>query len=535
MKSLKIALLMCPVVLLLLFWPAFALPTAEVPAATDDDAKAELMAEMPVQILIVTNEDLSESWGDFADWKTRTGRVTKVVTTESIADEFEGEDLQQKIRQCCLKHIDERGTEFVILGGDSAGKKGIVPDRDTDHSDFEMLPYANIPTDIYYISEKDWDANDDGVYGKFEDDLEAIEYTNPKASIGRIPVRTADDVEAYTEKMIAYESKYPVGRFAHRMVYTCPEKSAYPKLKTSFETLCENWSDGDVSRFFGNTTPWDDQKKGDYDLTAENWTKLINDRGAAKMHMHGHGILPRWILENRSSVDHSIVSKLDNKNAYPIITTVSCLTGQFDDREDPSIAESMLRKRGGGAIAVLAPSRQGIPVMMDPPNDYRLMMTQGKMDGTTDSYTRFWVNAMTGSKTIGEAFRKVKVEMTDNARKNQGFHMIQCELNLLGDPTLDPRPQAPQNFEDGSVRVRDGKIFAGGFKGAKVCVSNGKDFYRIVDANRKYTPIDLEEHTGTFSVAAFAPGFNIWFQKEVKVAPPKKVDKKEDDKKEDDE
>ena len=469
------------------------------------------------EVLIVTSSELAESWQDFADWKTKTGRPTKIVSTDHIEKEFEGDDVQQKIRLCCLKHIAEAGTRFVILGGDSEGDAGHVPDRDTDHSECKMLPYDNIPTDLYYVSEKDWDANDDGVYGSFEEDMESVTYANPGACIGRIPVRTVEDVKAYTEKVVAYESKYPVGHFANHMIYTCPEKSAYPKLATSSKQLSENWENGTVTKFYGNETPWDDQEKGDHDLNSVNWTEMINRRSAAKIHMHGHGILRLWVLEGNSKVTKSTVADLENKNAYPIITTVSCLTGQFDNRKDPSITEAMLRRPNGGAIAILAPSREGVPFMLNPRKDLRLMMSEGKMDGTTTAYTKFWISALKDRMTIGEAFKQVKMDMESLARKNDGFHMLQCELNLLGDPTLDPRPEPPTNFK-GRVRVKSGNIIASGFAGATLCVWNGSDHYEILKAGEgRATEIDLKERVGTYSVAAFGSGFNTWVKEDIEV------------------
>ena len=469
-------------------------------------------------ILIVTSDELADAWKPFADWKTKTGRPAKIVSTDQIEKDFEGTDIQEKIRQCCLKHIDEMSTRFVIIGGDSEGKSGgHVPDRDTDHSKCRMLPYDNIPTDLYFLSKTNWDANDDGVYGSYEDDMEAVTYTNPKACIGRIPVRTTEDVAAYTDKVIAYESEYPVGRFAQRMVYTCPEKNAYPKLETSYEEVTSNWPKGRVDQFFGSRTPWDDKRSGDYDLTPENFTKMINDRDAAKIHIHGHGILPMWVLEKHSKVTASTVAKLENKNAYPIITTVSCLTGQYDDKKDPCITESMIRQPEGGAIAVLAPSREGVPFMLDPANDFRLMVTEGKMDGTTTAYTKFWINALTKNETIGEAFKQVKMEMESDARGDIGFHMLQCELNLLGDPTLDPRPNPPMSFR-GRAREKNGNIIARGFAGATLCIWDGEDYYKIVKAAEgNSTTINLDGHTGTFPAAAYGAGYNTWHKNGIKI------------------
>lgn len=429
-------------------------------------------------ILLITSEELADSWTEFAQWKTKTGRPTKIVTVSQIEDSFDGNDKQAKIRQCCLDHIDSQNTRWVILGGDSRGRKGgHVTDRDTHHADF--FKYKNLPTDIYYISPTDWDANDDGIYGKFDDDMEAVSYTNPKASIGRIPVRTTEDVAAYTQKVIHYESMYPEGKFAHRMMYTCAESHANPKLNSSKEILEENWAKGDIQQFFVNSTPWDQEEDGDHDLSSENWLEMFNSKAVSKIHMHGHGLNHLWVLENKSTVTAETVDELKNEYAYPVMTTVSCFTGQFDSFRDPSITESMLRKDMAGAIAIIAPSREGIPVFHDP-SDMRLMMTEGKMDGTTETLTRFWKHALNSeSSTIGEAFRAAKMDMETHARKTDGYHFVQCELNLLGDPTLDARSKPVEPIK---VKVtRSGtKAKLSVAKDCEVCIWDGEDFYKTM-------------------------------------------------------
>ena len=93
--------------------------------------------------------------------------------------------------------------------------------------------------------------------------------------------------------------------------------------------------------------------------------------------MHGHGLLQLWALEGHTKFDKSTVDKLTNFQAYPIITTVSCFTGQFDSAKGPSITESMLRKDKGGAIAIIAPAREGVPIFANRA-DFQKMITEGK-------------------------------------------------------------------------------------------------------------------------------------------------------------
>jgi hypothetical protein len=475
-------------------------PPPEVPVGTVDLGER-------VDLVLITSDDLAEAWQAFSRWKTRTGRPTKVVSLSEIEDQFEGDDIQQKIRACCLKYVDEQGTRFIVLGGDSGqGASGVVPDRDTHHSDF--YKYENIPTDLYYISKGDWDANDDGVYGRFRDDMDAVDYGNDGVSIGRIPIRTAKDVEAYTAKVVAYESKYPTGAFATRLVYTCPEPGAYPKLNTSITAVGAAWASGDAQRFFASESPWDADADGEYVLSPAHWVEMLNGERASKLHMHGHGFNNLWVLADRQKITAATVGELTNENAYPVITTVSCWTGEYDSPKDPSITESMLRRAGGGAIAIVAPSREGIPVFHQR-SDMRLMMTEGKMDGTTETLTHFWSHALTESATLGEAFQAAKSAMETDARKTAGFHFVQCELNLLGDPSLPPRAVPPTGIA-GEVAVTEGRVMVSGVAGCDLCVWDGEDRYRLIRADDDGRVTFQKPSSQGWSVSAFAPNRNTW-------------------------
>lgn len=227
--------------------------------------------------------------------------------------------------------------------------------------------------------------------------------------------------------------------------------------------------------------------------------------------MHGHGLLNLWVLEKDRTVRKSHVAKLSNTNAYPIITTVSCLTGQYDNKQDPCIAESMLRQPGAGAIVILAPSREGVPFMKKQ-SDFRLMMTEGKMDGTTTAYTRFWKNAL-GEKnlTVGEAFRQVKIEMESDARDDDGFHMCQCELNLLGDPSLAIHRVPPTNFKVRYRMSNNNTVRLRGIPGAKVCVWDGAGQHHMVEASKRGSArVKIKPTTGKYHITVAAPGYNVW-------------------------
>ena len=464
--------------------------------------------DTPATVLLVTSAELAPSWQEFAAWKTATGRPTEILDVDGL-ERQDGEDLPAAIRRQVLQHIRARGTRFVILGGDSSPDGGVVPHRMTPH----RVPLNGpLPTDVYYISEGDWDADGDGIYGDWESDRKACNYTHDAACIARIPVRTPADVVAYTQKVIAYESNYPTDAFATRMLYACPEPHAVPKVRRSWDdTVSKAWPGGDVERWFLDETP---AQCNDVAYEPDAWVRALNDGIASKVHMHGHGYLPAWVLANNQTVTPDHITELDNLQALPIITTVSCNTGEFDSADDPSIVEAMLRAPNGGAVAIVAPSRPGVAVFRDR-SDFRLMVTEGKPDGTTESMTKFWAHGLGDGVTTGEAFAAVKRDFTERAQEHPAYHFLQCELNLLGDPTLDFRATPPKTptvavigklTVDGTNRLRVNTDAAG----ASLCVWKPDELWRVVelddDGDGEVTVPCAQE--GDVFLTVFGTGFN---------------------------
>lgn len=436
--------------------------------------------ERPATVLLITSPELAKSWEPFATWKTRQGKSTRIVTTAEVAKAYPGADLQAKIRACVQAHVAKRETRWVILGGDSLpGGKGAVPDRDTKHRlHGGRLSYDDIPTDLYYVTKASWDQNGDGTFGDWPRDKGAMDYRS-LAAIGRIPLRSAREVEAYTAKVVAYETRFGAGKAAKTFLYTNAVPQADYKSNLLWDRqLGPAWKGSAIQRFFVTQSPW--SHRGRYPLSTRNWIERINGGEASKVHMHGHGFLPGWVLERHQLADAKAVSRLRNETPL-LMTTVSCFTGQFDSDKDPAITESMLRHPQGGAVAIVAPAREGVPVFhgrVDP------RQTQ---DGTTRLLTRYWVQGLSKGLTTGEALAAANAELASDAKKNHGYHWVLCELNLLGDPTLDMRPEAPTPLRvEAPPRLAPGQqavTIKTDRPGVTVCLWQGKTTYAVSKTN----------------------------------------------------
>lgn len=386
-----------------------------------------------VKVLLISPPELGDAWQGYAEMRGAQGTAMKVVMTDEIAQKYTHGDLQNKIRLCVREHIEKENFDTVILGGDSSLEGGLVPDRDT----FHMNMWGNdpdIPTDIYFLSETSWDLDGDGIYGEFEEDRAAISYPDGSLAIGRIPVRTVEDVKMYGEKVKLYLE----GEAVDELAMTCEVRGAYAKvLKSGRQLIPEAWPEGKVSFFFNDFTTWDSEgHEGEFDLSPENLGAKFSEGEIDKWHIHGHGLIDRWVLEDKESFSYEDVAKLRNRRPL-VLTTVSCFTGHFDAEQDPSITEAMIRQPYGGAVLIVAPAREGKPHFHHPEKDFRLMVRNGKLDGTTMTMTSFWIAALgEQGASAGHALALSKAWSVDDARQSATYHQGLCELNLLGDPSL---------------------------------------------------------------------------------------------------
>ncbi len=75
--------------------------------------------EEQIDLLIITNQNLSAAFQTYADYKSERGFITEIITTQDIYSTFSGFDKQDKIRNCIKYYFENHGLMYVILGGDS--------------------------------------------------------------------------------------------------------------------------------------------------------------------------------------------------------------------------------------------------------------------------------------------------------------------------------------------------------------------------------------------------------------------------------
>jgi len=87
----------------------------------------EILLSVRCDYLIITHQDLVPRFQVLASHRQAMGLTAQVISIEDIYDQYtEGGSNQDKIKQCIKEYAVQKGTLWVLLGGDNT----IVPDYD---------------------------------------------------------------------------------------------------------------------------------------------------------------------------------------------------------------------------------------------------------------------------------------------------------------------------------------------------------------------------------------------------------------------
>lgn len=154
-----------------------------------------------IDYVIITNRALAPTLERLRKYKAACGYTARIVLIEDIVNSYPGRDAAEQLRNYLKSYYAQDG-RYVLLGGDAS----VLPVR-------YAYPYSTTTTpalgdqllcDLYFADlTGDWDSDSDGVWGERSDDHPDIV---PELLVGRLPVDNADQVSAYIDKLIRYET-----------------------------------------------------------------------------------------------------------------------------------------------------------------------------------------------------------------------------------------------------------------------------------------------------------------------------------------
>lgn len=163
--------------------------------------------------VIITTSAIQAASADLMDFvasKEARGFTVQVVT-EGTWGGGTGDAAAENLRSWLqANYLSSPSIEYVLLIGNPHPSTGDVPMK-MCYPQYYDMDYPDCPTDFYYAElTADWDADNDGKYGEYDDDFLDFGQTPPRAAevaVGRIPYYgSIADLDHILSKIIDYEN-----------------------------------------------------------------------------------------------------------------------------------------------------------------------------------------------------------------------------------------------------------------------------------------------------------------------------------------
>jgi len=450
----------------------------EAAAATDSTA---------CDYLIITAQNLKDEFQVLADHRAAMGLTVDVVAVEDIYANYTGASRQVKIKKCILNYAENKGTLWVLLGGDDT----IIPDQDCYGSvNSGDITDQTIPTALYSAGLDDMDWNDDGdnIFCEIARDGDSIDLY-PDVFVGRAPIRSETDARVFASKTIAYETAVYDPYFHEAALFMGVKLWASASGRSDADWKSEElWTrvhedrsfvlPADKYRFYDTGT--DFSGDASYNVTRENLSAQLNS-GYGILWAATHGNNNLFKMESGSYFYSNTAVDLVNEDNQGIVYTMACNTNWFDSEinsadgygsiVDPSLSEAFIRNPGGGAVAYIGSSRFSW--------GYSNLTSQNIYYGSSMQYaeeffkmlyydedllgiTRSSADPSLFGKRIGAVFASHKMEKIPDSIYYGPMRWLQFSLNLMGDPFTTVMVKLPQDSDlDRDIDGEDVAAFTG--------------------------------------------------------------------------
>ena len=387
----------------------------------------------PYDYLLITSQALLDSlkFDPLVARKQADGLRVKTATVESIyADPTnDGRDNPERIRNFIRGAWSNWQVQYVLLGGDTL----VVPHRGAYACHSSVGVITNLPTDLYYAClDGSWNSDGDTIWGEPTDgeggadvDLLAEVY------VGRAPVETPSEVEAFVSKVVSYEENGTPNADKALLLGEYLGDASYSGTKNQGGDALQKVV---LPHLGGFTIQWlDDRPYHSGQWTGADCRAALNQSPQLVAHV-GHG--------SETSVARLLtgdVAALANQHLF-LINSTACDSGAFDYSD--CIGESFSKLNLQGAFAVIMNTRDGW---------YTAPYTErysGEFQG------KFFDRLLTqGFTSVGAALQLSKQDMIGKVEKTPGvsspYRWCYYTITLLGDPHT-----AVKTFTKRTINVR---------------------------------------------------------------------------------
>lgn len=458
------------------------------------------------QYVIIAPPGFEGQLAELAAWKTAKGVPAEVYSTIWIDAQYDGYDLQQKIRAFLADCRDE-GTDWVLLFGDD----DILPARDVT---LTGQGGDEAPSDLYFSDINDtgvdlWDMNGNHVWGESTDEVDF----HPDLWTGRASVSTAAEAQIFVDKVMIYEAVPSALDYFE----TAPRE-----MRVGYSTgiLWEGYSGAASAEIISGYLPgieWEEERC--YEETGNSEQITIDMINAGPHHVyhasHGGPTLMYTSYGSCYTVEDIMAQTNISSGHLPAIwNSIACDIGELDDYE--CCGDAWLASPNGGGFGAFN-SRYGYGHYGEP--------GYGPSERLCERfYYEHFVNDVIA---LGQAHLAAMDHFTPPTAWADSFdvqileHCLK-EYNLFGDPEVMMWTESAQNLTLGHPSSIPGNtevtinVTSGGspVENARVCIQKGDDWrtcdiYEVgfTDASGNVTLYAGPESVGDIVVTATAHNF----------------------------
>jgi len=358
--------------------------TDSLPKTVDESLSSQV--SIHYRLLIITADTFLDSLQPLVTHKNNMGMKTKIVTLTQVYDQmfWHGQDNPEKIKYFIKQSIETWGIDYVLLVGDFR----LMPIRYIFNQDIQQgFNEPKFISELYYAdiyntdgSFSTWDTDADGICGEWYDDGIAHAAEDqpidlyPDIAIGRLACRNKDEVNTVIEKIITYETTAYGSSWARNLMVCAGD--TYPNMP-SIE------GEENTIHVLENMTEYNQQHLWTSDNTFSGVKDILTafNQGLGFVYFDGHANPYRWVTHPPcddnvwiQGLSLTSMSRLRNKDKYPIVVVGGCHNLQFDVHfckifEDPFFyftwvpecwGWKLTRIKNGGSIATIGCSGLGM-------------------------------------------------------------------------------------------------------------------------------------------------------------------------------
>jgi len=362
-------------------WAGTTAPVLNRPSAWNSHQQS-------ADLVIITHGDFADAASQLAALRVAQGFPTKIVDVADVFDEFSFGIKDPTAIRSFLGHAKQNwkdAPQHVLLFGDGS----FDPLDRLGHGFSDFVPTRMIAANFLETASDDWFVDFSGL-------------GFPEMAIGRLPVRTAADAELLVQKLAAYDRTGPGEEWTRKGVTIADGDDL--KNFSFKDTAIE------LESLFGPALQSDRILIGELDSSSAR-ARILDamNSGALLVNYIGHGSVEVWTGEGLFDIDDA--RALTNGSKTPVVVSLNCLNGFFEEVVTDTVAEALLTAPAGGAVGVIASSALSDPF--------------GQAALARSFYQQLFAPE---SPTLGEALAA--------AKKNVRDEEVRRTFLLLGDPTM---------------------------------------------------------------------------------------------------